>query len=378
MKEMKEMKLIKSKKYIGVYHYQKKNKDISYYITYRDTNGKQYKQKIGDKSKGITESYCFQIRNQTLNSLRLGELPPNVILRMKHKTVTLNDVSEFYFNHHISKSKKKWIGKYNLHIKNVIGDKDIELLDGDDMSKLEQTLIDKNLSNSTINNYFDIVSAICNYGLENDLYKGKNPTKFRKKLKVDNRRERFLTLSEIEDLLESVKSDYILYMFVKLSLSTGGRKSTILNIKKRDVDIENRIITLKDFKNDSTYKGYINDEELSILLQQKINTIGNDDFIVTDDGIKDVNTYISRGLSRVFYDLFNYDIDESKKDFRKYKVVTHTLRHTVLSHLGMNGVSPFVIKQLSNHKSLSMVERYVKLDPKIGKDKIENLFKSSK
>jgi len=190
-----------------------------------------------------------------------------------------------------------------------------------------------------------------------------------KKLKVDNKRERFLSLTEIDDLIDYVKYDFTLYLFTKLSLSVGGRLQTILNVKKRDIDLENRIITLKDFKNDSTYNGYISD-----LLQQRMSIVGSNDYLVREDGISNISRYISRKMSLVFYDLFNYDLDETDKDYRKHKVVIHTLRHTMLSHLGLNGVSPFEIKQLSNHKSLSMVERYVKLNPKSGKDKIEKLY----
>jgi len=47
----------------------------------------------------------------------------------------------------------------------------------------------------------------------------------------------------------------------------------------------------------------------------------------------------------------------------------------MLSHLALNGASPFKIKQLSNHKSLAMVERYVKLNPQSGKDNVEALYK---
>jgi len=110
------------------------------------------------------------------------------------------------------------------------------------------------------------------------------------------------------------------------------------------------------------------------LLQQRMNLIGNNDYLIKVDGLKRTDKYISRKLSDIFYDLFNEDLDESDKDYRKQKVVTHTLRHTMLSHLGLNGVSPFEIKQLSNHKSLSMVERYVKLNPLSGKDKVTDLY----
>ncbi|MCT7483313.1 tyrosine-type recombinase/integrase [Aliarcobacter cryaerophilus] len=102
--------------------------------------------------------------------------------------------------------------------------------------------------------------------------------------------------------------------------------------------------------------------------------IGNDDKIIMVDGVRDITKYISRKMSNIFYDLFNYDLDEEDKDYRKKKVVIHTLRHTFLSHLGLNGVSPFEIKQLSNHKSLQMVERYVKLHPQSGKEKVFGLY----
>jgi len=369
------MELTKSKKFNGVYHYVMKNGDVSYYIMYRDSNGKQYKQKIGIKSGGITENYCNQIRNDAVSKLKLGELPPSTILRRKHKTITLNSVADHYFEHHNTKSKNKQLSKYNLHIRDVIGSKDVDLIEIKDMNNLQNSLIDKKLSPSTVNCYIDIVSAACNYGLSKSLYKGKNPTKFIKKLRVDNKRERFLSTAEIGDLLESVESNPTLYLFTKLALSTGARLQTILNIKKRDVNLANRIITLKDFKNESTYNGYITDNDLMEALKLRMSLIENSDYLVWEDGIKRIDKYVSRKMSDIFYDLFNYDLDETDKDYRKQKVVIHTLRHTMLSHLALNGASPFKIKQLSNHKSLAMVERYVKLNPQSGKDNVEALYK---
>lgn len=368
------MKKIKSKRYEGVYHYVKKNGDISYYITYKDKTNTTVTKKIGDKSKGISESYCFQLRNETIVNLQNGELPPKVTLQKKYQLITLDNVSEFYFKEKTNKSLHKFEGKYNKHIKPLLGGKDIQTLDKDDMLKFQQTLLSKNLSNHTVNCYMDIVSAIINYSIDNDIYVGKNPTKFVKKLRVDNKRERILNTDEIEELLESISDNWILNLFVRLSLSTAARKSTIFNIKKRDVDIINQSITLKDFKNDSTYVGYIMDDELKRLLINRMKNIGNDDFIVSDRDISDLDRYISRKLNVIFYDLFNYDIDETQRDYRKQKVVIHTLRHTVLSHLAMNGESPYVIKQISNHKSMDMVNRYVKLNPTLGKKPIQNLW----
>lgn len=45
--------------------------------------------------------------------------------------------------------------------------------------------------------------------------------------------ERFLNTNEINQLIEYIESNKTLWLFVKLSLSTGGRLETILNIQKR-------------------------------------------------------------------------------------------------------------------------------------------------
>lgn len=67
------MGFINSKKYDGIQLYYKKNKDITYYIRYKNEYGKSVRIKVGEKSKGITEPYCKQKRDELLNKLRLGE-----------------------------------------------------------------------------------------------------------------------------------------------------------------------------------------------------------------------------------------------------------------------------------------------------------------
>ena len=102
--------------------------------------------------------------------------------------------------------------------------------------------------------------------------------------------------------------------------------------------------------------------------------IGNNDCVLYENGISDVRRHISRKLNVVFYDLFNYDLDQTDANYRKHKVVIHTLRHTFLSHLAIKGTSPLVMKRLSNHKSMDMVERYAKLNPSAGKDEVVGLY----
>lgn len=79
------MSKIKSKKYSGVYYTELKNKDKSFFITYKDYSGKKIWQKIGLFSEGIREDYCNAKRNEALSYIRNNELPPSVIKKRKKK-----------------------------------------------------------------------------------------------------------------------------------------------------------------------------------------------------------------------------------------------------------------------------------------------------
>ncbi len=367
------MAYIKSKKFEGVYQNPLKSGDISYYITYKDNENKTVTKKIGKKSEGVTEAYCSQLRAETITKLRIGELPPKIALQRRQNVVTLDELAKFYFDTKDIKSLKKFKGKYDLRIKSALGKKDVRYLTDKDMKAFQQKLISDGITPHTVNCYMDIVSTIVNHSIDSKFYSGHNPTKLVSKLKVDNKRERILTKSEVEDVLDAVAENWILNLFVRISLSTAARKGTVLNIKKCDVNLEDWSITLKDFKNDSTYIGYINDEILYNLLKNRTQMIGDNDLLFDDSDYTDMDGYIGRKLNQIFYYLFNHKLADPNDN--KYKVVTHTLRHTVLSHLAMNGESVYTIKSISNHKSISMLERYVKLNPIIGKKPIQKLWK---
>jgi integrase len=148
-------------------------------------------------------------------------------------------------------------------------------------------------------------------------------------LPVDNQRDKFLNREEIKSLLNVVAKDKELDLFVRLSLSTGGRVSTILNIKKKDIDLNNHTINLFDFKNACSYMGFITDDLIPILeiLVSKINT---NDFLFKNNKRLDLQSK----LKDIYDELFNQglEIDDSKN-----RVVSHTLRHTFASHLAING-----------------------------------------
>lgn len=360
----------KSKKFIGVVYKVLQNGDRSYYITYKISN-KFKRIHIGKKSEGINEAFCHQKRNETINAVKFGDDIP--IVKHKHKKViTLDDLADVYFidKEYENTSNRRQKGKYNLHIKPVFGLMDIHFIQREDIVKFRNRLIEKSSAPKSINGIIQLMTAIINYSIKEKGLKFLNPCAGIKRLKVDNQRERFLTLEEVDILKKKVKENNAFYIFVLIALNTGNRVNDILKLQKKHVDIKHNTITLTDTKNKSTYKGFF-DEETKKYFEKKLLNIQINDYIVGGTSTPYALRTFSRLLLKIIDDLFNHGLERNDT---KNRAVIHTLRHTFASQLAIAGVPIFTIQKLMNHADIQMTMRYAKLAPDSGKDAVKSLY----
>lgn len=360
---------IKSKKYTGVVYSLLSNGDKSYYITYK-LAGKFYRTHIGKYSEGIREEFCWQKRNEAINNAKFGDGSP-IVKHKKHAITTLDDLSTIYFNEKMgeNKSNQKQLGKYNLHLKNILGSRDISEITRDDILTLRNFLAQKRAP-KTVNGIIQLLTAIINHSIKYKNLKIINPCPMIKSLKTDDTRERFLTQNEIKELKNAVAHDKALFLFIQLSLVTGGRLETILHIQKKDISLENGTINLQDLKNDASYIGFF-DQEVEKLLSSYLPLLKMNDFIVGGMFEKFPSRTIQRKLQGIMNKLFNEGLD--KKD-SKNRVVIHSLRHTFASQLAIAGTPIFTIQKLMNHADIKQTMRYAKLAPDSGKKYVQNLY----
>lgn len=360
----------KSNKYTGVYYQELINGDKSYYITYKH-NKKDIWKKIGLYSEGIREAYCSQKRNEIVSKIRLGEDLPHVA--NKNNFISLIEVAEKFYelkelhNKQNKKTRSRVLAKLKKHYIGEMSIKEIQKLDIENF----QIEIEKDLMPATINFIIQQTSSIFNWSIENG-YLSKNPCQFVKNLKVKNARLRYLEIDEIKRLLETVKNDKHLYYFVLLGLSTGGRLQTVCNIKVSDIR-ENGTIRLYDFKNESEYFGFLNNDLKSELNEYiKIINLKEDDFIFKNTSNQNyTNQYYYRKLQPIFDVLFNPDGTEPLE-----KVTIHTLRHTFASQLAINDTPILIIKKLMNHNDIKTTMRYAKLSKSSGDVYVNRLVNS--
>ena len=360
-----KMARIKSNKYDGVYLNKLINGDISYSITYKDEHNKLKWFSIGKKSRGITETYCNTKRNEFINKINLGEDPQ--AKKKKKNVITYDSIAAKYFEsvEGINRDNKNSIARYNLHIKPFIGHLDITLITHKDIEKIQKAK-QKTHAPKTVNHITTLAGTIINYAIKKEDMKLINPSIKIDNLTVDNKRERFLNLEEIKELLVHVADDDTLNLFTRLSLATGGRASTIMNIKKKDIDIENDTINLFDFKNQTSYKGFMTDDLIPII-KELLPHLKINDYLISTFAMDTIQHKMKVILDKLFN--LGLNTDDSKN-----RAVTHTLRHTFASQLAMNGTPIFTIQKLMNHKDIDMTLRYAKLAPDNGKIEVKGLY----
>ena len=171
--------------------------------------------------------------------------------------------------------------------------------------------------------------------------------------RADNKRIRFLTLTEARELLTALKArNKSLYGMALLSLHSGLRAGEILALRWVDVDFERKALTLKDTKSGRTRTAFLTADGISMLRERNKNR-SPEDFVFQGKGGK-MLAEIPRIFNMVVNDL---RLNEGITD-RRQKVVFHTLRHTYASWLVEQGVDLYTVKELLGHCTIGVTERY--------------------
>lgn len=339
-----------------------KNGDITYYIRINN-----WEKKIGRKSDGITELKCMQIRSQIKSEQEHG-----VDLSQKSfKYLTFDKLAEVYFisNEAHNKSNKQYSQMYDNHIKPSFGDIVISKLDDSLIYELQALKKAEEKSSSTINIIVKLIRRIIGFGISKGIIQS-NPFKNIKLFKINNTRLRYLNKNEVFNLYSVVAEDVILNIFVRIALATGARANSVLAIQKKDINLIEKTIMLKDFKRNNTYIGYL--DEISFeLVCAHIKNFSLNSYVVSKNGEATKYQKIYLELTAIFKHFNN----ELAKNDRINRVVIHTLRHTFASHLAIAGVSIQEIQRLMNHKDINQTLKYAKLNTDSGRKYTLNLYK---
>ena len=356
------MAYISSKKYgSAVQLYKKANGDISYSITFRDEHNKTIRKKMGNKSEGITEPYCFQKRNEIVHKIRLGEDVP--IKHKKIKQFTLQNAYDEYIKWAMN-NKKSWKNNdeqmYNKHIKEPLGGRSLIGLKPQDFENLKQQKLKEGYKDRTVVLILGIARQTINYAINNELIKNySNPiSKGRVQMpKIDNNKTGYLEEYQAKQLINTLalRPEPMIYRLTILLLYTGGRFSEVASLTWNDINFKENLIYFKKTKNGNDRSIKITNKVLEILNELSQNRTSH--LIIPSSNGKQI-MQMPKQWQGIVDKIVPNNINAEKN-----RITVHSLRHTHASWLATNGMNILEIKEQLGHKTLEMTLRYSHLIP---------------
>ena len=411
------------------YYYNKNKNGITYYYSYKDKQTKKSKRKkilsceehttpnlknainmTEDILKNEIKKSILEEKNQNLDeTLNIEHLTLNEIIDIYHEkyySQKYREIREMYvgveeneFNNNAVVKKKLYgvkrrLLQYNKNFRNSsIGKMRYKDITRGKIINFLETELNTNLALKTKYNIFVYVKTAINYMISNGNIKIVNIFNTIN-IKNDRRqRTRVLSIEEIELLLKECqkwdkpleveisrndstktykrvrKANHNIFTAVYLAVITAARSSTVLTIKKKDIDLKNQTITLINHKaKNAKYKIPLNASSVK-WFEKKLKFYKDNDYLIQPNskqgkrlvGENNSLTFIPREVFNIMNELFNKDINRKVNFERDDMVNFHTIRRSVATNLAKSGVSIYKIKKLLDHRTVDITEHYLNL-----------------
>jgi integrase len=299
-------------------------------VRYRESAGRTRQEAKEYEAKRLIE---IKSRPQATRKMNFGELAKEFLEAYSavNKKSFSNDVNSIKFLY-------KFFGDRNIKL---IKKREAELYKS---WRLKQVARGKKttIKPSTLNRELACLKTMFSYAEEHGLL-SYNPMRKLSLLKERNKRLRYLTIKEIERLLETIDLDY-LRVIVVLALGTGMRRGEILQLKWKYINFEEQYIEV-GVDEMATKSGKrrivpIDDYVAAALRSWK----SDSEYLFCKDGkpLQEVKKSFKRALQKAGIEDFTF----------------HDLRHTFASHAVMNGMDLYTLQNILGHSSIKMTERY--------------------
>jgi len=182
-----------------------------------------------------------------------------------------------------------------------------------------------------------------------------NPLQKHKALKVPKRVNVPFNKKEIDEVLQilAVKNDYISLrnkLIIELFYATGIRRSELIELKLKNVDLSQNLIKVLGKRNKERYiplLKVINNSLSEYLIERNKIDTDNDYLFLTEKKNKLYGTLVYRLINDYFSGVST-----------KVKKSPHVLRHAFATHLLNEGADLNAVKELLGHSSLASTQVY--------------------
>lgn len=194
-----------------------------------------------------------------------------------------------------------------------------------------------------------LISSLYTYARERKLFTGQNPAFGIKKFPEDSR-DRFLQSDELPRFFQALAEEQneTIRDYVLLSLLTGARRSNVLAMQWKDVNLDRGEWRIPITKNGTPQTVTLSPEAIDVLMNRKPSERAQ--FVFPGDGKSGHLIEPKKGWKRI---LDRAGIDDLR---------IHDLRRTLGSWQAKSGASLAIIGKSLNHKNTSTTAIYARLD----------------
>lgn len=271
------------------------------------------------------------------------------------KSPTLNQVWNSYssWSQEMTKSWKISEYVYNANLKARFGDEKLNNITTDDIDHFIKELTHKKRAPKGIRNVIGLLSRLYNHASKRGQYKGQNPIKNASLPAVPTAEPRYLSKQEVTALWNACEKypDPQIGNFIKFVILTGRRRSEVLNLLWRDVDLQRGVYTIRNTKIGNPKETYhLTQKAISILKKHPRTLHYSYVFSIPNKRSGQQKTEINTPW-RKLRTLAGLGTE----------VRLHDLRHTVASQLLSKGNDLYSVMEVLGHKSFRSTMRYAHL-----------------
>jgi len=331
----------------GIYERKGQGGDVTYYIRYQ-FQGTDIKEHVGRKSRGFTRATAKKALKSRLGDIARGQFS----LEKTRRPVPFSTLLQQYDDY----AKNNWrgydSGKYFIQaLGQYFGDTPLSQITSWHTEKWKAEFRKTHKPNS-VNRHLTVLKHIFKKAIEWEHTKN-NPAAGVKRL-PDEERTRYLTEEEWEQLLSTCRemtNRPWLPSLVTLATHTGLRRGEFLTLKWENVDLDRKLIIIRQSKSLNIKSIPLNKSALEALLWLQQHRYG--DYVLMQPWGKPFTRSV---LDEAFV--------EARKRAGLKDLHFHDLRHTFGSHLVMAGADLPTVSKLMGHTKITMTMRYAHLAPK--------------
>lgn len=281
-----------------------------------------------------------------------------------------------YVDDNLEKSTANLYRTVFLHLDRIIGSKALRLINNADIENYKNVRSGE-VRKATVNKDLNTLKAIFNIAIKFDWIKT-NPVNKVRKLSIPQKEYLCFDITQIKLILNNIENVNIKH-FIMFALLTGCRLNEIINLQIKDINFQDKLITIRNKANFKTKTGKIRDipisDNLFNLLNEIVNVRSNgnilnfynpDQYLFTNSQkYKFTKDYITHYFKKVLRKL-NFD--------EKYHF--HCLRHTFITTLIKAGVNINYVKEIAGHSEIGTTMNYIHISTNDLRDAVNkiNLF----